>query len=584
MQKTGKFLAKQNIFQSAIARVVVAVIALVLPVNLFTLLLSNMVLQENRERTAQNEQGRIEIEGKNLEGILNSAFRRLLYLSLSDSDFITMANSGRELNNSEKGSLLYEIKEGMKSAQQEYSRVDLIYFHFPRQDYVLLQGSPGANVGVIREWVREDSAMGMQIGASWETVTVDDVSMLWGSGSWNNASFGLFLNLEWALRDLNMLNVEGEGCVFFLDSEGNVVTTQGQDYLEKQGRTLEEIRGSRKYGVFTYKMENCGLELVEVVEWNAFASNLPGAIVAVQVISIVLMLLVIPLLLLYIHRQVRKPLNRLTHAMDEIEQGNLDYRIETSREGREFEQMNRNFNAMMEQIKDLKIETYEKELERRDIKMRYLSQQIQPHFILNAMNIIYSYEPEEYPQIQRMVQCISKYFRYVVKMNARFVWLSQEMDHIKNYFEIQKARFPELFFAVVEYEEGLGNAWIPPLLVQNFAENAIKYSLKIGKKVSIFVIADYYPGESEEPMMRIRLADTGEGMCDEILEKIRVFQETGEVQEGLGVGIQNSIERLKYLYGGSGSIRFWRDENYSGTNVEILLPIHLEETFPEEEI
>ena len=130
--------------------------------------------------------------------------------------------------------------------------------------------------------------------------------------------------------------------------------------------------------------------------------------------------------------------------------------------------------------------------------------------------------------------------------------LSQEMDHIKNYFEIQNARYPGLFFSIVEYEEDLATALIPPLIVQSFAENAIKHSLKIGNKISIFVITDKMTDDNGQTMMRIRLADTGEGISDEILKKIERFKQTEKHQEGLGIGIENSIERLKYLYDNKG--------------------------------
>ena len=63
------------------------------------------------------------------------------------------------------------------------------------------------------------------------------------------------------------------------------------------------------------------------------------------------------------------------------------------------------------------------------------------------------------------------------------------MNHIKNYFEIQQARYPDNFFAMVEYDEEVGDCLVPPLLVQNFAENAIKHSLKIGNSIDIIVIA-----------------------------------------------------------------------------------------------
>ena len=82
--------------------------------------------------------------------------------------------------------------------------------------------------------------------------------------------------------------------------------------------------------------------------------------------------------------------------------------------------------------------------------------------------------------------------------------------------------------------------------------------------------------------MRIRLADTGEGISDELVEKIEIFKKTGVHQEGLGVGIQNAIERLKSLYDDKSTVRIGRDEAYRGTNVEIILPIYYERKVKEE--
>lgn len=200
--------------------------------------------------------------------------------------------------------------------------------------------------------------------------------------------------------------------------------------------------------------------------------------------------------------------------------------------------------------------------------MRFLSQQIQPHFILNTLNILYSYEQEEYPLIQKMILCLAKYFRYIVNANSKFVLLSEEMDHIRNYFEIQQVRYPETFFAYVEYDEEIADCLVPPLLIQNFAENAIKHSLKIGNNIDIFVIGQKYG----EDAVRIRMLDTGEGIDGELLEKIRRFRDTGEPQEGLGVGIQNAVERLQVLYDAKTQFEIVRDEPH-GTRIEIVLPL-----------
>lgn len=84
------------------------------------------------------------------------------------------------------------------------------------------------------------------------------------------------------------------------------------------------------------------------------------------------------------------------------------------------------------------------------------------------------------------------------------------------------------------------------IIVQNFAENAIKHSLKIENSIDIIVIAQ----KTEDNCIRIRLSDTGEGISDELLQKVELFRKTRQQQEGLGVGIQNAIERLDILYNG----------------------------------
>lgn len=149
------------------------------------------------------------------------------------------------------------------------------------------------------------------------------------------------------------------------------------------------------------------------------------------------------------------------------------------------------------------------------------------------------------------------------------------MDHIKNYFEIQKARFPGNFFSLVHCHNELTHALIPPLLVQNFAENTIKHSLKSGEKIVIAVTADYVEPQESHRKIRIVIEDDGAGISDEILQKIRTFQETGKMQTGLGIGITNTIERMKHLYADQATIVIGRNPKGIGTRVEIVLPLFI---------
>lgn len=309
--------------------------------------------------------------------------------------------------------------------------------------------------------------------------------------------------------------------------------------------------------------------MVEINKRESTFGSLPVPIQVLEVISLILVFLSMPILLFFERRWLIHPLKRLTGAIEIIEKGDLDYRIEENCKSMEFTQINKSFNRMMDQVSDLKIHVYEIQLEKQQIKMKFLSQQIQPHFILNTLNILYSYEQEEYPLIQKMILLLSRYFRYIVNANSDFVTLKEEMDHIRNYFDIQQVRYPETFFAMVEYDEEIEDCLVPPLLIQNFAENSIKHSIRIGNHIDIFVIAQKY----DEEHLRIRMLDTGEGINETTLEKIKLFQETGEHQPGLGIGIQNAIERLKVLYGLDTSFKIGRDEPH-GTRISIILPIH----------
>lgn len=571
-------MKKQSIFKSTIVRIISAIILLVLPINVLTLFLSAKAIESSKNQSISDAQYILDMAESNIEDSLYRLDRKLISLRLSDTDFIVLATAADKLklpqNTTARGVRIATATKTLQLVNADYPLVDLVYVYFPEMETMLVQGYPGVSVTNSRQFL-ENMVTDPDATVTKGTVfMLDQTGMLFTMNSWGNTDFGCLVNLENLLDEINVTQDNGHQ-FFFVNKNYDIMTSAGQTLLAKKNYTFADLQNDRNYEVLTTKIGDSDLTLVEVLDWNNL-QNIPVTMQIVQILSLVLALTVVPILIWYMYKQVIRPIHKLTHAIDAVNSGNLDYQISIEKESREFEQINQNFNEMLTQVKDLKIDVYEQELEKKNIKMRYLSQQIQPHFILNALNIIYSYEPDEYPLIQKMVLCISKYFRYIIKTNAEFVMLSQEMDHIKNYFEIQYARYPGLFFSIVEYEEDLATALIPPLIVQSFAENAIKHSLKIGNKISIFVITDKMTDDNGQTMMRIRLADTGEGISDEILEKIECFKQTEEHQEGLGIGIENSIERLKYLYDNKGYIKIWRDENYPGTTVEIVLPIFTE--------
>jgi two-component system, sensor histidine kinase YesM len=408
----------------------------------------------------------------------------------------------------------------------------------------------------------------------WTVTTFGDQAILLLFYKYRNAYYGAWINLQSLIRNLELDDSREANLLFFADDSGSVGTGDPSlletDFLSTSANLVYQ---DQNYISVIGESSQSDLILVEFLSKGRMAASLPAWLRTLQIISL-LALLIIPIMLLFLRRWIIHPIRSLTRAMAEIEKGNLDYRIVEQAHGSEFDQINRNFNQMMDQVKDLKIDVYENKLEKQNIKMRYLAQQIQPHFILNAMNILYSYEPEEYPLIRKMIQCLAKYFRYIVKVDANFVRIDQELAHIRNYFEIQKARYPDTFFASVDCDPDVASCLVPPLIVQNFAENAIKHSLVIGNKIDIMVKAE----KLGEDKVHILISDTGEGIPQEVLDKIELFRATRQYQDGLGIGIQNSIERLDILYEGKTELKFVRHEDPCGTKVEIVVPRHEDPT------
>jgi sensor histidine kinase YesM len=314
------------------------------------------------------------------------------------------------------------------------------------------------------------------------------------------------------------------------------------------------------------------LYALELVPARQISGALPAVIRLLQILSVAAVI-VLPILLLAMQHWVLGPVAQLNRAIETVEGGDLDYRIPEKEQGTEFNRINRSFNHMMDQVEELKISVYEEQLKAQKIKLGFLAQQIKPHFILNTLNILYSYEQEEFPLIQRMIVYLSRYFRYVINANQDFVTLGQEMEHLRNYFEIQQARYVRTFEATVDYDPDLANCLIPPLLLQSFAENAIKYALLPDRIVQIRVTA-----EKTETGMRLTVTDDGRGISSEMLERIEQFRRDRVFRMDLGVGVQNAIDRVELLYSGQGSVMLAARDG-GGTLVTIDLPaLHRRET------
>ncbi|MNJ52806.1 Sensor histidine kinase YpdA [compost metagenome] len=278
---------------------------------------------------------------------------------------------------------------------------------------------------------------------------------------------------------------------------------------------------------------------------------------------------------MFIRNNLLIPLKRIVSVMNRIGEGNVKFRIEPYPTSDEFELVNKTFNHMMAQIEELKINVYEEKLNKQKAELQHLQLQINPHFFLNTLNILYNLAlVHDFELIKEMTLRLVRYFRYMFRSNLTLLPLHEELEHVTNYIQIQQLRFQNSLSYDISIPEELSKVYVPPLVVQTFIENSIKHATQMDNPLQLTIEIEMEPSDSD-PHIRIRIKDTGKGFpADELLELQagkRIIDEQGE-----HIGIWNVWHRLRLMYGERAEMLFY-NHTPSGAVVEIKLPLQTDQ-------
>lgn len=299
----------------------------------------------------------------------------------------------------------------------------------------------------------------------------------------------------------------------------------------------------------------------EILEKLPFLQRISSLVTFIAVLFLLFFIFIMRKLFL-------QPINQMVFAMKKLRKGDLDIRLPIRRNSTEFEVMNESFNHMITEIKDLKINVYEEKLNLQKAELKHLQLQINPHFFLNSLNIIYNLATvKDFALIQEMSKCLANYFRFMVRSNSYFVRLEDELKHSENYLKIQQLRFPDSFTYFIKSQPELKTCTIPPLIIQTIVENSIKHAFNLDDPLDIYIVVK----NDEDPgFMTIKIQDTGDGFPEEVLNRLETDASL-TTSGGERVGIWNVKQRLILLYGEKSSIHF-SNEPGKGATVRIRIP------------
>ncbi|MDA9820010.1 histidine kinase [Salibacteraceae bacterium] len=205
-------------------------------------------------------------------------------------------------------------------------------------------------------------------------------------------------------------------------------------------------------------------------------------------------------------------------------------------------------NYKSEEIKNLQWQARENEL-----NLRRLRSQLNPHFIFNAMNSIRALVDEDPAKAKKSITQLSNVLRSsLLTDKKRLIDLKEEISLVKDYLEIERARYEERLRVKWAVEEASLSGQVPPMLLQTLVENGIKHGIsKLPKGGEIEISSKVREGQ-----LFVEVINTG------TLKKT--------TSDGTGYGLTSTRERLDILFEGKAS--FHISESNGQVHAKITIP------------
>ena len=202
----------------------------------------------------------------------------------------------------------------------------------------------------------------------------------------------------------------------------------------------------------------------------------------------------------------------------------------------------------MAQVDQLKLETTVKELELKTIKA-----QMNPHFIFNALNSIRALIDENPQRARTAITELSNILRSSMQTEkAETVSLENELNIVKDYLALELIRFEERLSVKYDIDPDTLELQVPPMMLQTLVENAIKHG------ISRIIMGGF-----------VNIQSTINGS-----QHIITIENTGQIidDKGKGFGLQSTRQRLSLLFGSKASFEI-RNKDGQTVEAKVVMPL-----------
>lgn len=530
----------------------------------------------SRSRLAASAESSLGMFTANLENQLDSVESYLLNISLNDTVFRGLSE---ETNRTQAYLNAHQIAQGFPAVLSANDVLMGIVLYSGAGDLYI--GRYGAVYGDALKQLEQKLALEEFLGqlGQWHRLknqkwTLEDLGgriYLLRSIAYEKANLTAAVDLCLVFEE--MIDGYGlDGQISVMDQDGRCLIGNGTptDQIDWQNNGYGLVRQKSGQYLLVQKQVK-GLTVQYRIAYQNIAVDMTTYEILL-VVGAIFVLMAIPFFLFYMWKEIFVPMGALVSAMDRIGKGELSVRSSVDYRNAEFIQVNETFNYMIDQITQLKIDAYEKELEARRNEMTALKLQIRPHFMLNCLKNVYAMvQTDSVEDAQKLILLLGRYLRYILSFSATTTPLCSEIEQCCNYAALSSVGQTDPVELLYEVEEHLNDLVLPPVSLLTLVENSVKHGKTIGRPLKIHITAKLLETESGL-IVNLSVSDNGNGFTQEDLRQLNRVgpQET----DGRHVGLRNVVRRFQLLYGEQTEIAF-ANRRGGGARVELFLPVDL---------
>lgn len=335
-----------------------------------------------------------------------------------------------------------------------------------------------------------------------------------------------------------------------IDSDNNIISDTDRSKIGKKV-TEQYFLENNTYGykkiddklICTTKIGWTNWKIINFVPLSSISDTIRKDSNIIALVMIILMIFS-SIFVFSIIMKILKPIKKLINSLHILGKGRFDAHIYENGL-KETAILSNVFNEMIDELQLLVKNQYVDKICQKELELKMLQYQINPHFIFNSLESIKMQSVINNDNgVAQMLTSLGKLMRYSLSDSNEIVTVRSEIEMIEEFMGLLSIRFRDQYQFIVDVDENAYDYLTPKLILQPFIENAVEHGMSNSIENGEIIVKGYL----ENDILTFEINNNGKQLSEEkIIWLNQYINNEEEIKEH--IGIKNVNKRLKLFFG-----------------------------------